>query len=123
MALASLVAISGPKKVSISGPTPSNGPHNGSSPRHINNRYINVNFAASDFCFLTSYSIRTTRPPHPACQHLFIPTVYTLLGCTSHYLYCTMYIITSLKTAIGGVQCGQCWQLLAAEQTLLEQLH
>jgi hypothetical protein len=48
MALASLVDISGPEKVSISGPTPSNGPRNRSCPhqnhyipRHINNRYIN----------------------------------------------------------------------------------
>ncbi len=45
MALAALVAISGPKKVSISGPTPYDGPCNGCSshqnhsvPRHKNNR-------------------------------------------------------------------------------------
>jgi hypothetical protein len=48
MALASLVAITGPKKVSISGPTLSNGPRNEycphqnhNIPRHIHNRYIN----------------------------------------------------------------------------------
>ena len=48
MALAPLVAISGPKKVLNSGPTPSNGPRNGYCPpqnhyvpHHINNRYIN----------------------------------------------------------------------------------
>jgi len=48
MALAALVAISGPKKVLNSGPTPYNCPHNGCSshqthyvPRHKNNRCIN----------------------------------------------------------------------------------
>ncbi len=48
MALASLVAISGPQKVSIFRASPSNGPCNGSCshqnhylPRLINNRYIN----------------------------------------------------------------------------------
>jgi hypothetical protein len=48
MALATLVAISGPKKVSISGPTPSNAPRYGLLPQpnpyvppHINNRYNN----------------------------------------------------------------------------------
>jgi hypothetical protein len=48
MALATLVPISGPKKVSISGLTPSNTPHYGllphpnpNVPPHINNRYIN----------------------------------------------------------------------------------
>ncbi len=48
MALAALVAISGPKKVSISGPTPYNSPRNGYYPpqnhyvpRHNNNRFIN----------------------------------------------------------------------------------
>jgi hypothetical protein len=35
MALAALVAISGPKKVSISGPTPSNDPHYGFPPIQI----------------------------------------------------------------------------------------
>jgi hypothetical protein len=47
MALVLLVAISGPKKVLISGPTPSNSPCNLSCPhknnyvlRHIHNRYI-----------------------------------------------------------------------------------
>jgi hypothetical protein len=52
MALALLVAISEPKKVSISRATPSLAPHlNGSCPpqnnyvpRHINNRYINSYF-------------------------------------------------------------------------------
>jgi hypothetical protein len=45
----SLVAISGPKKDSISGPIPSNGPRNGycphqnlNVPRHLNNRYPSV---------------------------------------------------------------------------------
>jgi hypothetical protein len=49
MALALLDAISGPKKVLISGPTPSNNPRYGYCPhqnhyipRHINNRYINT---------------------------------------------------------------------------------
>jgi hypothetical protein len=48
MALPELVAISGPKKVSISGPTPSNAPRyellphpNPYVPPHINNMYIN----------------------------------------------------------------------------------
>ncbi len=41
MALAALVAILGPKKVSISGPTPYNGPQNHYVPRHENNRYSN----------------------------------------------------------------------------------
>jgi hypothetical protein len=48
MALASLVPISEPKKVLISGPTPSHGPcneycphQNHYVPRHINNMYIN----------------------------------------------------------------------------------
>jgi hypothetical protein len=48
MALAPLVAISGPKKVSISGPTPYNGPRSGycppqnhNVPRHKNKRYTN----------------------------------------------------------------------------------
>ncbi len=48
MALASLIAFSGPKKVLNIGPTLSNGPHNGFCPlqnhyvlRHINTRYIN----------------------------------------------------------------------------------
>ena len=48
MALAALVAISGPKKVLISGTTPYNGPRNEYCPpqnhyvpRHKNNRYIN----------------------------------------------------------------------------------
>jgi hypothetical protein len=56
MALASLAAISGPKKVSISGPTPSNGPRNGYClhqihyvPRHINNRDINSYFNLTIF--------------------------------------------------------------------------
>ncbi len=47
IAFALLVAISGPKKVLISGPTPSNGTCNGYCPhqnhyvpRHVNNRYI-----------------------------------------------------------------------------------
>jgi hypothetical protein len=47
MALATLVPISGPKKVLISGPTPSNAPRYGLLPHpnpyvppHINNRYI-----------------------------------------------------------------------------------
>jgi hypothetical protein len=46
MALAVLVAISRPKEVSISGPSPYNGPRNGYCPpqnhyvpRHKNNRY------------------------------------------------------------------------------------
>jgi hypothetical protein len=49
MALALLDAISGPKKVLISGPTPSNDPRYGYCPhqnhyipRHINNRYIDA---------------------------------------------------------------------------------
>ncbi len=48
MALAALIAISGPKKVSTLGPTPYNGPRNGYCPpqnhyvpRDNNNRYIN----------------------------------------------------------------------------------
>jgi hypothetical protein len=48
MALALLVAISGPKKSQCLGPTPSNTPRNGSCLprnhyvlRHINNRYVN----------------------------------------------------------------------------------
>jgi hypothetical protein len=49
MALTTLVPISGPKKVSISGPTPSNASRYGLLPNpnpyvlpHINNRYIYI---------------------------------------------------------------------------------
>jgi hypothetical protein len=65
MALTSLFAISGPKKVLISGPTTSNGPRHGYClhqnyyvPRHINNRYIkNINSYSCTVYFWCVYSM------------------------------------------------------------------
>jgi hypothetical protein len=88
MALASLVALSGPKKVSISGPTPSNGPHNGSCPRHINNSYVHlyiVNFAASDSCFL----------PLKVSEQLVLPFLHVSL---SLFLQCIKYWAVPVST-------------------------
>jgi hypothetical protein len=56
MALATLVPVSGPKKVSISEPTPSKAPRYGLLPHpnqyippHINNRYININIVLQQY--------------------------------------------------------------------------
>jgi hypothetical protein len=62
MALGTLGAISGPKEVSISGPTPSDAPRYGLLPHpnpyvppHVNKRYINSYCAAAENLTLLQY--------------------------------------------------------------------
>jgi hypothetical protein len=88
MTLAALVAISGPKKVSISGPTPYNGPRYGYClpqkhyvPRHKNNRYINSYFVFRSVVFSSLLSLHLLFWPHSAPFSLYHPYwVHTELG-------------------------------------------
>ncbi len=86
ISLALLVAISGPKKVAISGPVPSNVSRNGYRPhqnhyvpRHIKNRYINsyyILLLISKLCCTKGCFLRA----HPLPTHC----CYSCVGHPSH---------------------------------------
>ncbi len=84
IALGALVAISGPKKVSISGPTPSKGPRYGLLshpnpyvPPHINDRYIN---SYSPLRFVNCYPSPLVQIP-PSPVPVWISLLYTRIQC------------------------------------------